>query len=406
MDDKPKNLRSMLAYAKDLSELMVDIAYAALYFDAPDMALEVEHMEAQMSELVSEMLAVCVLAERNPKHAKGMSSVLQVISAIERIGNDAVDISRIVTNKLGIPTELLSHLASAEEVCLRVEVAEGSDLANRTIESLELPVLSGTRISAIRRENEWSTQFENDLVLIPGDVLILVGKSEGIERLRDLAGIPPMETIAPPKNVVPDMSRAVDVLVEMKDLSGTAVDLAYSSLATGDKVLAAEVYHLEALLDEMRERLELWVLQAAQAVENPAELRGLLHLATSAEDIGDQANQMVWTVQKGDLHPILEIAIGDSVDVAVLYPIREGSKADSVTLGDLELNVEPGFVVLAIRRGNRYIHRPSTTIKLQAEDELIAVGPNAGRETLAELLGWVLVRNEETNEEELVSVEE
>ena len=31
MDDKPRNLRAMLAEAKDLSELMVDLAYAALF---------------------------------------------------------------------------------------------------------------------------------------------------------------------------------------------------------------------------------------------------------------------------------------------------------------------------------------------------------------------------------------
>lgn len=402
MDDKPQNLRSMLAHAKDLSELMVDVAYAALYFDAPDMALEVEHLEAQMNELASDMRAVCVLAERNPRNAKGMSSVLQVISAIERIGNDAVDISRIVTNKLGIPVELLEPLASAEEVCLRLEVSENSDLANRTIESLELPVLSGAYISAIKRDKEWSTEFETDTVLIPGDVLILNGKSDGIERLRVLAGIPAMEIVLDSDKVVPDISRAVDLLVEMKDLSGIAVDLAYSSLAGGDKILAAEVRHLEALLDEMRERLELWVLQAAGSVQNPAELRGLLHLATAAEDIGDQANQMVWTVQKGDLHPILEIAIGDAVEVAVRYPVRENSKAAGSTLGELGINIEPGFVVLAIRRGNRYLHRPAGTTMLEVEDELIAVGPNAGRETLAGLLGWELVLDKETNEEELV----
>ena len=35
MDDKPRNLRAMLSEAKDLSELMVDLAYAALYFGDP-----------------------------------------------------------------------------------------------------------------------------------------------------------------------------------------------------------------------------------------------------------------------------------------------------------------------------------------------------------------------------------
>jgi len=49
MDDRPRNLRAMLAEAKDTSELMVDLAYASVYFSDPDMAEEVEELEQQMS---------------------------------------------------------------------------------------------------------------------------------------------------------------------------------------------------------------------------------------------------------------------------------------------------------------------------------------------------------------------
>lgn len=60
-----------------------------------------------------------------------------------------------------------------------------------------------------------------------------------------------------------DLDRAVDVLVEMKNLSEVAVGLAYSALVLGDFGLAAEVRQLEDRLDEMKDRLELWVLRAA-----------------------------------------------------------------------------------------------------------------------------------------------
>ncbi len=406
MEERPKNLRSMLAQAKDLSELMVDLAYAALYFDAPDMADEIEGLERQMSELVQEMRAVCVLAERSPKTALGMSSVLQVISAIERVGNDAVDISRIVTHKLGIPSELVADLSAAEEVCYRVQIPETSELVNRTVESLELPVIAGTRISAIRRDREWITDVSDNLVLTADDVLILVGSPESTGRLKELAGISSIDTpVQPTEKVVPDVSRAIDLLVTMKNLSGIAIELAYSSLALGDRVLAAEVRHLEAQLDDMRERLEFWVLQAASAGGKPEDLIGLLRLAVAAEDIGDQANQMVWTVERGELHPILEIAIGDSVEVAVRYPVRQGSVAADSKLGDLKLSTEPGFTVLAIRRDERYIHRPISGFTLLPEDEIIAVGAHEGREAFAELLGWVLERDEKSGEEELKPIE-
>ena len=89
MDDRPRNLREMLAEAKDSSELMIDLAYAALYFGDPDMAEEVGGLEETLSELIQDMRGICILAVRNPREAEGMSSVLQVISAIERMANDA-----------------------------------------------------------------------------------------------------------------------------------------------------------------------------------------------------------------------------------------------------------------------------------------------------------------------------
>ena len=140
MEERPRNLRSMLAEAKDLSELMVDLAYASVYFGEHEMASEVSDLEERMSDLVHDMRAVCVKAARNPRDAEGMSSVLQVVSAIERIANDAVDIARIVTHQLGIPAALVADLFAAAEVSHRVEVGEGSRMDNCPVSALELPV--------------------------------------------------------------------------------------------------------------------------------------------------------------------------------------------------------------------------------------------------------------------------
>jgi uncharacterized protein with PhoU and TrkA domain len=270
----------MLAEAKDSSELMIDLAYAALYFGDPDMAEEVGGLEETLSELIQDMRGICILAVRNPREAEGMSSVLQVISAIERMANDAVDIARIVTHKVGIPAELVADLSQAEEISHRVLVSEGSHLAHRPLSAHELPVQTGMRVMAVRRERQWITDVGGDLIVMPGDALFLRGSPDGITRLRELAAAdkwtPPVVTDDP---FVTDLDRAVDVLVEMKDISEVAVGLAYSALVLGDPGLAAEVRQLEDRLDEMKDRLELWVLRAASGKPDPSPLRGLLQLA-------------------------------------------------------------------------------------------------------------------------------
>src|SRR5919112_5769700 len=116
MDDKPRNLKEMLSEAKDTSELMIDLGYAAVYFSDVAMAEEVYELKNHLSDLVHEMRAVCVLAARSPRDADAMASVLQVVGAIERMGNAAVDISHIVTRRLGIPRALVADMSQAEEV--------------------------------------------------------------------------------------------------------------------------------------------------------------------------------------------------------------------------------------------------------------------------------------------------
>ena len=434
----PRNLREMLSAAKDTSELMVDLAYAALYFRDLDMADEVLELEERMSNLVQDMRAVCLLAVRHPKDAEGMASVLQVISAIERIANDAVDITRIVTNRLGIPSQLVHELSMAEEVSHRVHVLKESSLAHHPISFHEMPVQMGLRVMAVRRGREWFTNVKGSTMIVPDDVLFLRGSPQGIGQLRSLA-VPPKGssagdvsdvrgmTASAADNVtasagggvvasvtasaggggggsnmtaavdggvsdqdmtVDDLDMAVDVLVEMKNLSEVAVGLAYLALVLQDSGLASVVSHIEARLDNMQERLEMCVLLAASKHDNPSALRGLLHLSQVVEDIGDQALQMVWLVERDeDVHPVLTVALGESEDVVAQVPVSESCEVSNRTLSELRLNIDPGFTVLAIRRGGQYLYRPRGMVRLQPGDELIASGPDEGRVRFSQLCG-------------------
>ena len=405
MDEKPpRNLKAMLSEAKDASELMVDLGYAALFFDNVAMAEEVMDLEERLDGLVHEMREVCILAARSPHDAEQMSSVLHVISSIERIGNAAVDIARIVIHRLGIPAALVADLAAADEVSHRVRVRASSDLADRSLADVELPVEVGMRVVAIRRGKEWIIDPDGDEVMLPDDVLFLRGAPDGIFELRTLAGAPEWRqpTIGEDPTIT-DLDRAVDVLVEMKNISEVAVGLAYSALLFYDQSLAAEVNHLEDRLDEMRERLEVWVLRGAAEQIDPSPLRGLLHLGSAAEQLGDSAQQMVWLVEQGEeMHPVLGLALGDSDEVIARVPVGAGSSLEGKTLREAKLELETGTYLLAIRRAGRYIYRPRGLVRLEAGDELIAIGPDDGRDRLAELAGFRVLEDDSTGEIELV----
>lgn len=404
MDDKPRNLKAMLSEAKDTSELMVDLGYASLFFGDERMAGEVHELEELLTALIHEMREVCVLAGRSKRDAEQIASVLHVVSAIERMGNAAVGISRIVTHRLGIPADLVADLGDAEEVSHRVRVRSDSALANRTLENVELPMEVGMRVVAIRRGREWLIDPDGDELLLPDDVLILRGMREGIAEVRELAGAPQWRPAAVEENpAISDIDRAVDVLVDMKNVSEAAVGLAYSALLLKDQGLAAQVSQLEDRLDEMREQLELWVLRASAETVDPSGLRGLLHLGAASEEVGDAAQQLVWLVEQDEeIHPVLAVALGEADEVSVQYPIRPGAALDGAEITGAEVGEDTGFHLLAVKRGGRYLYRPRGRVTLHAGDEVLATGPWEGRAALADQCGFRLVEDDDTGVIELV----
>jgi uncharacterized protein with PhoU and TrkA domain len=344
------------------------------------------------------MRSLAIFAARSHADAEQMAGILQVVQDIEKIGNAAVDIAKIVVKRLGIPPELLQDIPEAEEIPSRVRIHPESALDGRSLGEVDLPVETGMRPIAIRRDDEWDFVVEPEDVLRAGDVLFLQGPPEGVAEVRELAGARPLEAAPEPEqngSQLSELERAVDILIEMKNFSEVAVGLAYSALLYYDAGLAREVVAIEDEMDEMRYRLERWVLLAAPRVEDSSRLRGLLHLAIAAETIADCAMEMVWMVENDEeVHPVLSAAVSESDEVVLKLTVSPGSPADGKTLGDLQLETETGMFALAVNRGGRWTYRPRDTYTLRGGDSVLATGAPEGLEPLAELFGQELEDHE------------
>jgi uncharacterized protein with PhoU and TrkA domain len=390
-DGRPKNLKDMLREAKDTSELMVDLAYAALFYNSEDISEEVFRLEGRLNDLVFDMRTLAILAARSPADSEQMAGILQVVQDIEKIGNAANDIAKIVVKRLGIPRELLQDIPGAEETPSRVRIHAGSELDGRSLDDADLATETGMRPIAVRSDDEWNFDPEPEDVLRAGDVLFMQGPPEGVAEVRGLAGATvvhaPAQT-AEPAGELTELERAVDILIEMKNLSEVAVGLAYSALLYYDAGLAREVVAIENEMDEMRYRLERWVLLAARHIEDSSRLRGVLHLATASETIADCAMEMVWIVEKGEeVHPVLSAAIGESDEIVIKLTVSPGSPADGKTLEDLQLETETGMFALAVNRGGRWTYRPRDNYVLRGDDSLLFTGAPDGLEPIADLFG-------------------
>ncbi|HYX79130.1 MAG TPA: TrkA C-terminal domain-containing protein [Actinomycetota bacterium] len=384
MDEQPKNVKDLLVEAKDASELMVDLAYAALYYNEEKLSHEVERLEERMAGDLRSLRMMAMLAARSPEDAEGMAGVLWIADAIEKIGDAASDIGRVVEARLGIPDSLRRDLRHADEITARVRIRADSPMIGRTLRDLSLPTESGMWVMAIRSGMDWEFDPGPEDVLSEGDVLLIRGPEEGVRPVRELAGAPPLPDS--PEDELPALSeldRAVDILIELKDLAEAAVGLAYSSLLFNNRALAAEVGSLEARSDILHDELESWVLRAAPEARDPDQLRGLLRLGQASETICDAARDLTWYVDHGEpLHPVVQLALEETEETGAETVVEAGSLAEGKSLKDLKLETETGMFVLGVQRGQRWIYRPRARFVLQAGDRLIAVGPEEGAEEL------------------------
>ena len=389
MDEQPKNVKELLVELKDASELMVDLAYAAVFFNDEKVAREVGRLESRMSEHLRALRIMTMLAARSPDDAEGMAGVLWIADAIEEIGDAASDIARVVAARLGIPDALRADLRHADEMTARVKVRQEAPANGRTLRDLSLPTETGMWVMAIRSGLDWEFDPGPDDVVSAGDVLLIRGPEEGVNEVRELAGAPPLP-IAPGEDapVLSELDRAVDILVEMKDLAEAAVGMAYSSLLFNNRSLAAEVGALEARSDQLHDELESWVLRSAPEARDPDELRGLLRLGAASEYICDAARDMTWYVERGEpLHPVVQMALEETEETSAETLVQPGSPAESRSLSELRVENETGMFVLAVQRGQRWIYRPRGTFRLAEGDRLISVGPEEGEEELWALTG-------------------
>jgi uncharacterized protein with PhoU and TrkA domain len=380
MDEEPRTVKDLLVEAKDASELMVDLAYAAVFFEDEKLAREVERLEERMNGHLRRLRQLAMLAARSPEDAEAMAGVLWIASAVEKIGDAASDIARVVAARLGIPDALRPDLRHADEMTARVKVRDGAAVTGRSLRELSLPTETGMWVMAIRSGIDWRFDPGPDDVLSEADVLLVRGPEDGVALIRELAGAPPRPE--PPSEEPPPLSeldRAVDILVELKDLSEAAVGLAYSAILFNNRALAAEVAALEARSDILHDELESWVLRAAPEARNPDELRGLLRLGSASESMCDAARDMTWYVEHGEpLHPVVQLALEETEETGAETMVEAGTPADGRSLKELRVETETGMFVLAIQRGPRWIYRPRGPFELHAGDRLIAVGPEEG----------------------------
>jgi uncharacterized protein with PhoU and TrkA domain len=184
---RPISVREALKEMKDVSEVMIDLAYSAALFNSNELAEEVMELEKRVDYLDYIINMNTMLAARDAEDAKHLTAVTTVAAATNKISDAAADIATIVLKKIGIHPIVRKAFEQVEEQLARAKVNRESILINKKLADLELAAKIGVDIIAIRRDQEWTIDPKENEMILEDDVLIARGAPHGIDALKALA---------------------------------------------------------------------------------------------------------------------------------------------------------------------------------------------------------------------------
>ena len=184
---RPISVREALTEMKDVSEIMIDLAYSAALFNSHELAEEVLELEKRVDYLEYIIEMNTMLAVRDAEDAQHLTAVTTVAAATNKISDAAADIATIVIKDIGIHPIVRKAFEQVEERLARAIVKSDSILVNKKIGDLELAAKIGVDVIAIRRSRKWIIDPDDDERIVEGDVLIARGAPHGIDELKAIA---------------------------------------------------------------------------------------------------------------------------------------------------------------------------------------------------------------------------
>lgn len=175
-------VRETLVEMKDLSEIMIDLAYSAAVMDNKALAEEVVQLEKRMDDLIYVLNMNLMLSARTARDVEALAGVQRVGALTNVISDAAGDISALVLRGIKIHPVAREVFERTEENLDHGTIVEGSILEGKSVDDLHLARRIGADIIAIRRGEHWLINPGKEIV-VPEDVIVARGTQEGLDTL-------------------------------------------------------------------------------------------------------------------------------------------------------------------------------------------------------------------------------
>lgn len=181
-----ERILEMLIQMKDTSELLINLAYSALLVNNKDIAEDIFELEEKFDNFHTEFELEVLKLDLPEGEEKRRLGLIRLGVAAENLADAAAQIAEIVLRGVDVHPLMQLALQEADERVSRETVEPNSILANKTLRQLRLEQ-HGTRVFAVKRNNNWTYDPSGRFKLLPGDIIYAGGYKEAVEKLEDVA---------------------------------------------------------------------------------------------------------------------------------------------------------------------------------------------------------------------------
>lgn len=165
------NIKDNLLKMKNMTELMLDLAYSAVFLKDKAIAEKVKEMHSEVAALEENTLKM-LFKIREPEEDRMF--IVDLTDSVKDVANAALHIAELSESK-EMPSIVKDILSESSERVITVKISPKSDYAKKSIGESHIRTNTRVTIIGIKRENKWLFSIDKNTKLMPDDEVIAVG---------------------------------------------------------------------------------------------------------------------------------------------------------------------------------------------------------------------------------------
>ena len=183
--EKVEEIQKNYVLITDISETMIELALAALFFRNEELSEDVLEMEELMDglniALEKDLLDLAKLVET----PRDLTGIMRIVFSCEVIADAAAHIAENILKGFEPHGILQQAIRETSEIVVRETLSEDSYFKGKTYNELQdKRYKRGFHIIALKRKDKWIYRFKSDFVFEEGDLLIGLGPVETVMQWR------------------------------------------------------------------------------------------------------------------------------------------------------------------------------------------------------------------------------